>query len=172
MINARFANHTATGLTLIEVLVSMALLTGVFIAVGAWIEVTASASSSISTPLQWQQAADVTMRVIADDLHTGDFTAEPIHDNQPRVEVNENTGALTIDTRIAGHGPVSVIIEHNSETNRLMRIVRANEQAVASRVLIGDVSDWQCALNDEQTQVAVTIESTNGQSVFRGFALP
>lgn len=172
MANGRFSHHVTLGLTLIEVLVSMALLTGVFVAVGAWIEITASAASSISEPLQWNQTAEATLRVIGDDLNTGDFETETTDYSEPRIEVDENTGALTFDARTAGHGAVTIEIKHDNNTNQLVRNVRQNQQTIASRVLIGAVQNWQCAVNEEATQLTIMIESINGHTAQRSFALP
>ena len=160
------------GVTLVEVLVSMTLLTGVILALGAWIEVTANAAATIQAPLHWHQAADATLRVIGDACSTGDFEREPRANNASRVTVHERTSALTIHTRAPGKGSATLVIEFDERANRLMRKLDVGGETIETRRLIGLVADWHCTFDDDSSELNVTLESTDGETVTRSYTLP
>src|SRR5882672_6848049 len=61
------------GLTLIELLLAIALLSGIVIAAGAWTGIAGHAATRASEPMRLQIAANAALQLIHDDLAVGDF---------------------------------------------------------------------------------------------------
>ncbi|MCH8151425.1 MAG: hypothetical protein IH830_03515 [Planctomycetes bacterium] len=96
------------GLTMIELLLAVSLLTPITLAIAAWTQVAARASASAAEPMRWRAAAEAALQLIHDDLVTGDFSGDfssgfsgaqigGRSDQKPRVEVVD--GMLRIRTR-------------------------------------------------------------------------
>src|SRR5262245_45979586 len=91
------------GLTLIEILVAVGLMSLVMIAAASWIQTTTRASSEFATPARWEVAAQAVLALIHDDICTGDFESHRQAKDGIRLErARVNDGRLSIMTR--GHG--------------------------------------------------------------------
>src|SRR5262245_54931208 len=77
------------GMTLLEVLVSLVLLSALSLASLAWTRVARELGSSVQ-PLSWMSAAENVLEQVGLDLTTGDF--EPAEDEKdPRVSVTDKS---------------------------------------------------------------------------------
>ena len=163
------------GLTMIEVLVALGLLSALIFTLTSWIQTTARASS-LAEPGRWRVAAEAVLQLIHDDLMTGDFlTEQPSRRNQqPRVMV-EN-GSLRIDTRAlisgGGGGPTVHHYALDAFTGEFTRTHGPKLGRKTTRLLLDKVDTWHCAQNEERTMLTVSITSDAGQSIQRSYPLP
>ena len=163
------------GLTMIEVLVALGLLSALVLTLTSWIQTTARAGA-LAEPMRWRVAAEAVLQLIHDDLMTGDFQSEQPRrrSRQPRVMV-EN-GSLRIDTRASvsggGGGPTVHHYALNAFTGELTRTHGAKLGRKATRLLLDKVDTWLCAQDEERTMLTVIITSDAGQSVQRSYLLP
>ena len=96
------------GMTLLEVLLSLALLGGIAVACASWVGAAARGTEGTAQRLRWQSAADAALGVVGEMIATGDFRLDDQrHLEQPRVRISG--GALEIDTRLEGHAATAEI---------------------------------------------------------------
>ena len=163
------------GLTMIEVLVALGLLSALVLTLTSWIQTTARAGT-LAEPGRWHVAAKAVLQLIHDDLKTGDFLTEQQRrrNRQPRVMV-EN-GSLRIDTRASssggGSGPAVHHYVLDAFTGELRRTHRPKLGRKTTRLLLGKVDAWQCAQDEERTMLTVIITSDADQSIQRSYLLP
>ncbi len=163
------------GLTMIEVLVALGLLSALMLTVTSWIQTTVRAST-LAEPMRWRVAAEAVLRLIHDDLMTGDFEAEQQRrrNRQPRVMV-EN-GSLRIVTRASSSGGGGGETVHHyaldAFTGELTRTHGPKLGRKTTRLLLGKVDAWLCAQDEQRTVLTVSITSDAGQSIQRSFLLP
>ena len=160
-------------MTMIELLVSLALLGAITAAIVSWIQVTIHTGARCSEPARWAGAAEAVLQRIQDDLVTGDFGGGA---RVPRVSVDD--GALSIVTRpmVPGSAPGPVL--HRYTFDRVAGALRLEAFAGGLptgqrevRPLIGGVADWSFAIDEEHTALTVAITSSDGRDQGRSFAL-
>jgi prepilin-type N-terminal cleavage/methylation domain-containing protein len=147
---------TRRGLTMIEMLLAVALLSAVVAAAASWIAVAGRLGTSAAKPQRQRLSMEAAFALIAEDLVTGDFDPpERPSSEPPRVRVQP--GVLEIDTR-AG---TTCAYRLDHVTHRLERIERSASQrstgAGASRPLLENVGEFTCALDDEKRTLEVTL---------------
>ena len=163
------------GLTMIEVLVALGLLSALVLTLTSWIQTTARAAA-LAEPVRWHVAAEAVLQLIHDDLMTGDFLTEQQkrRRRQPRVMV-EN-GSLRIDTRASssggGGGPTFHHYALDAFTGELTRTHGPKLGRKTTRLLLDKVTTWLCAQDEERTMLTVSITSGAGRSIQRSYLLP
>ena len=163
------------GLTMIEVLVALGLLSALMLTVTSWIQTTVRAST-LAEPMRWRVAAEAVLQLIHDDLMTGDFLSEQQRrrNRQPRVMV-EN-GSLRIRTRAVQvgdeTGPTIHRYELDTITDELGRTNEPKRGRHMTRLLLDDVDSFNCRIDEERTILTVNITSGAGQSIRRSYLLP
>ena len=90
------------GLTMVELLLAVSLLTPITLAIAAWTQVAARASASAAEPMRWRAAAEAALQLIHDDLVTGDFAEGPTDPSSHESHVEVDDGSLRIRTRAVG----------------------------------------------------------------------
>ena len=167
------------GLTMVELLVALSLLSAVMLAVASWTQVTARASADAAEPVRWRAAAENVLRLIHDDLVTGDFAGDSSAEGRgrtpsPRVEVF--VGELRLRTRAAGAGagaigPVTRRYAFDALSDEL-RLHQATAQGISTtRLLLDRVEEWQCSIDEEEKLLTVGITSSDGTVVTRSYPL-
>ncbi len=157
------------GMTLVEVLVSLGLLSVLMLAVVSWTQVSGRELASAVEPARWERAAAAVLQSIQDDLLIGDFQGKD--DETPRVRID--AGQLVIPTRRGSYpgGPLlreyamdraagTLIVTERTSVNR-------RPDQTYARLLLGDVADWRCRLEDETLRVEIV--STTGQRLVRRY---
>ncbi len=163
------------GLTMIEVLVALGLLSALVFTLTSWIQTTARAGA-LAEPVRWRVAAEAVLQLIHDDLMTGDFLTEQQRrrSRQPRVMV-EN-GSLRIRTRAVQPGDETGPTIHRYELDILIsELGRTNEakgRRHTTRLLLDDVGSFNCRIDEEHTMLNVSITSGSRQSIQRSYPLP
>ena len=163
------------GLTMIEVLVALGLLSALVLTLTSWIQTTARAGT-LAEPMRWRVATEAVLQLIHDDLMTGDFLSEQPRRRrrQPRVIVED--GSLRIRTRAVQGGDEIGPTVHRYELDALTReLGRSNEPKRGrhtTRLLLDDVRNWSCRIDEERTMLIVSITSDTGQSIQRSYLRP
>lgn len=150
------------GMTLLEVLLSLALLGGIALACASWIGTAARGTEGTAERLRWRSAADATLSLIGDLIVTGDFAPqEQRRSEEARVRVSGTS--LEIDTRVDGKAAMAVL---ELEDGRL--VLRAGRE----RLLLAGVAEFEADLDEETQVLTVTLRSAAGGERTRGYSLP
>ncbi|MHC4414372.1 MAG: prepilin-type N-terminal cleavage/methylation domain-containing protein [Planctomycetota bacterium] len=159
------------GLTMIELLLALSLLSVLMLAVATWSQVTTRAGASAAEPVRWRAAAEAVLELIHDDLVTGDFG--PPASRRP-VELID--GVLQIPTRPAPSsglvGPVVHRYGFNASSGELQLEQRAASGRRRTRLLLDRLEDFQCAIEDRRAILTVTITFGEELEVGRSYLLP
>ncbi len=155
------------GLTMVELLVALALLSAIMLGVGSWVGATARASTSVAEPLRWTSAAEAALQRIHDDVMVGDFEDSDQSDQSQedeRVAVDDDI--LRIRTRSSWISDVSGVVIHeyafDRRTNELQLVQRNNVGTEHRYLLVDQVSLWSAQLDEETGVLVVIIVSTDG----------
>ncbi len=163
------------GLTMIEVLVALGLLSTVIFTLTSWIHSTARAST-LAEPVRWHVAAEAALQLIHDDLMTGDFLTEQQRRKRRQPRVMVENGSLRIRTRADQGGdetgPTIHRYELDTVTDELGRSNEPKRMRHTTRLLLDQVDTWLCAQDEERTMLTVIITSDAGQSIQRSYLLP
>ncbi len=158
------------GLTIVEMLVALGLLSALMLSLAAWTRVAGGMSAGSVEAVRWRQAAETVFVLVHDDLAAGDLTEED------RVEVKD--GVLEISTRPTSvgdfreRGPVRHRYVRDAFCGRLDREGRTDREERRTRPLIDDVSKWVCEIDEEHSILRVTITSVTGTTLTRSYPLP
>lgn len=164
-------------LTMVETLVALALLSALLMALAAWTQVTARATTEQEAPLRWLAGAEAVLALIEDDLACGDFPRKPRRreeQREPRVTAAE--GSLTIRTRTsdpgAAPGPSTHVYRHERSESRLDVQQTDAQRQNSVRPLLDGVAAWQCVVNEKEKTVEVTIVGEDAATLTRRWSLP
>ncbi len=151
------------GLTLIELLASLVVLSGVMLAVATWTRASTTLAAGASRTVHEQAGIESVLRLIAEDVATGDFEPQDRRRNDPHVEVDD--GVLIIRTRGTASAGEPGPVVHTYSLDRVAGelVLRAKPQRGRSteRALLGDVEAFACVLEeDEEDEVALTVTLT------------
>lgn len=150
------------GMTLLEVLLSLALLGGIALACASWVGTAARGTEGTAERLRWRSAAEAALGLVSDLITVGDFSPnEQRIPQQPRVRVEENS--LEIDARLDGRAVTAVV---ELKDGRLM--LRADGE----RLLVADVAEFQAEIDEESQVLAIAIRSSTGDERTRRYTLP
>lgn len=151
-------NRACRALTLIETLLTLALLAAIVAASASWTALAGRFGSQAVEPMRREAVADAAFTRIYDDLATGDFderraaSRKDSAANAPeRVRLKD--AALEID----GRAGVSHVYRLERASRRLERIERT-PSGNRTRILIEDVVEFTCALDEERHVLDVSIE--------------
>src|SRR5437870_3306839 len=118
------------GMTLLEMLLALALLSAIIAASAAWMQIAAelAAPSGAFAAQRQMLAVDAAFDLIQQDLNVGDF--QPQRDSRipskpPRVTVSGDK--LTIRTRVSESGAVEHAYQRDISTNQLVLVQRATD---------------------------------------------
>lgn len=161
------------GLTIIELLVSLGIFSGVMLGVISWIQTT-TRTSSIIEPLRWQIAAEAVLQLIHDDIKSGDFQLNSKRNKIPKVKANDNV--LEIRTRSHAQGQQASPSIHYYSLDRYSRTLNRKAEYPRgrhdNRLLIDHVSEWLCIVNDDAKTLRVSLISENNHKITRSYRLP
>ena len=158
------------GLTLIELLMALSLLSMLMIAVASWVQTTARTTVEFAEPLQWNSAAEAVMQLIHDDLTLGDFELSSKMQRPAkaaRIRVDEEE--LSIKTR--DRGEIVHAYGRDAHTGELSLFSTDQQNRTIKRLLLGQVSRFECTHNEDKDVLTVAIESEAGRLVSRSYPL-
>jgi prepilin-type N-terminal cleavage/methylation domain-containing protein len=167
------------GLTMLELLISLALLALMLGVVMTWTRTAANASVLIQ-PARLRHAAQAVFDLIQQDLLVGDFPTESQRQRsqgpsgQDRIEIAD--GAL-LRVRTRGCTPASggaVTHEYRFDPQRReLSLVGIDHQGhrAEPRLLVDGIDQWTCDLDDEHFTLTITIITADGVEHTRRFKL-
>lgn len=164
------------GMTLLEVLLALVMLSSIVIASAWLVQTTVAASSRTAEGERWLAAADAALDAVARDLASGDFDVPP---DPGRIDLR--AGVLCIATRAGGDcvgrcgGPI--VHEYRFEPSRgsLWRDERPEStskpgtsgRAQRTRLVLEHVRAWSVGIDASAQRVDVVIESHEGRRLER-----
>lgn len=154
------------GLTLIETLLSVALLSALVIAAGSWLRLAGHAASELALEAKWRSAAAAALQLIADDLESGN------PGESDRVECESDL--LAIRTRDGGPVQSEYALGRGTLTRRLIPMREATGSgATPARLLVGDATEFEAVIEEAEFEdiLRVRIASTHGDIAERRFVL-
>ena len=162
------------GLTMVETLVSLGILSALLLVVAAWTRVATQASAAAAATGHWELAAEAVLDLIHVDLESGDAVPARPGRGQPDQRVAVEDGALRIRTRSTGTGDArgSAIHSYILRSGTLRREQRADDGNHRERPLLDDVSAWTCEIDKEERLLSIAITTHAGTLVRRIFRLP
>ncbi|MCH8166198.1 MAG: prepilin-type N-terminal cleavage/methylation domain-containing protein [Planctomycetes bacterium] len=165
------------GLTMVELLLALSLLSAILLATASWTQVAARTTADSIYPVRWRAAAQAVLQLIHDDLVTGDFTDTQRGRRNQNARVAVVNGALRIRTRAIGHtGDVTGLAIHRYAFDAYSGQLRLDQQTVTgtryTRPLLDQVQEWQCVIDEEQNLLTVTITSSEESVIARSYLLP
>jgi len=159
--------------TLAEVLLSLALLSGLATAIASWTVSTARTVAEVTEPLAWNAASESTLDRIGRDLATGDFA---LPDEKKRTDGPlpllraswSKDGVLAIQTRADGPCVRNYSIDLNSGA------LSVREQSTLGgeprdRIMVSGVESFACGVDEKLRTVDVTIVGLDGQRAERSY---
>lgn len=169
------------GLTMVELLLAVSLLTPITLAIAAWTQVAARASASAAEPMRWRAAAEAALQLIHDDLVTGDFSEGPtdpssheshveVVDGMLRIRTRATPGSWTAPGNVTGPATHGYIFDAYSGELRLRQRKAHGEQSI--RPLLNRVRRWQCEIDHEHNLLTIAVTSIQGRNVARSYVLP
>lgn len=149
-------------MTLLEVLLSLALLGGISLACASWVGTAARGTEGTAERVRWRSAADATLTLVGDLIATGDFA--PQEQRRPEeARVRASGAALEIDTRVDGKATTAILELANGRL-----VLRAGR----ARLLLAGVAEFEADLDEETQVLTVTLGSAGGGERARGYVLP
>lgn len=160
-------------MTILEVLVSLTLLGVLAVASLAWISSTQRGLAETSTRANWSRAAEHTLRLLHDELVTGDF--REVADLTVRIEGGDSGDSISFRTRLDGIGPATVTYSYHEIDRTLVRSTPGS-----TRILLGDIAALKFATHSPKpgdskpsspTELSIQLVQTDGVTVDRRIRL-
>lgn len=158
-------------LTMIEMLLSLSLLSLLMLAVAAWTQTTARASVAYTEPQRWQLAAQAVLQLVHDDLVTGDYQRRQASGAQENARVKIESSTLSITTRDAGR---EIVRDYKFDPmRRQLELTCTHGQGLQRiRLVLTQVDQWQPVIDEDQHVLSVAIKPLVGEPVARSYLLP
>jgi prepilin-type N-terminal cleavage/methylation domain-containing protein len=167
------------GLTMLELLISLALLALMIGVVMTWTR-TAASASALAQPARVRHAVQSVFDLVQQDLLVGDFPPESQRQRsqrpsgQDRVEVADGA-MLRVRTRdcTPGNGGAVTHEYHFDPQRHELSLVGIDHQGhrAEPRLLVDSINQWTCDLDDEHFTLTITIITTDGVEHTRRFRL-
>jgi len=167
-------------LTLVEMLVCLALLSGLMLAVVSWTQAAARSGAELAGPQAWRSAAESVLDLIHNDLTTGDWQPEDDDRAKSQPRVSDEDGELKILTR--NGGSVLHRYQFDRSRNELSRTAQPTDGASTApqdqQLLLQMVKNWTCVVEAveapaqlERSRLVVTLTGDDGTTITRRFVL-
>jgi hypothetical protein len=167
-------------MTMVELLVTLAILSGVMVAVATWTRAASSICAAAATQVRERAAIDAALLRIEEDVLTGDFE-EPRREARRADRVALDGDALVIRTRGEdAHGAVGQVTHrHSHDAGELRCLALGRDGSRLERLLADDVASVTWSIEeteeregDKRRILSVRIEGSHGQIGERRFVLP
>ena len=157
------------GLTMIELLLALSLLSALVLVIASWTQVAAQASARGAAPMRWRPAAEAVLNLIHDDIACGDFTSQPRRRGAAEPHVEAVDGVLLIRTRAGGAVTNRYVFDSIAQE---LRLEQSRQGRPTVRPLIRRVAEWDCRIDTEGSILAVSITSDTGDVAVRSYLVP
>jgi len=169
---------TRAGITLLELLIALALLSGLTLASIAWTTSSVRTSHALDGRARWETAASTALELIAEDLRAGDISRRR-YDRDGLPDWISTEGGLSTRVRAAPYtGSERASYKLEPASGVLCRTLQTQETwPERSRTLLGDVASFDCALRPlgqpgaSPVELAAELSSRRGWVVARRFLI-
>jgi len=174
-------SRPSRALTLVEMLVCLALLSGLMVAVVSWTQAAARSGADLAGPQAWRSAAERVLELIHDDFTSGDWPPEDDDRAKSQPWASVENGSLKIRTRNGGS------VQHRYQFDRtrheLSRTAQPTDGASTApqdqQLLLQMVKNWTCVVEEAEgppsvggkRRLLVTITGDDGTTITRHFRL-
>ncbi len=159
------------GVTLVELLISLALLSIVLVGLTSWLGLSGRMTRSISDRARFEAAAGALLERINEDLLTGDFDLED--KKEDRVMVGYDALRIMTRSKDARNAGLQIVREYrfDSQTGELLL---DRGRSGESSVLLSDLVSVDFTLTERSNEVflEVVLVSSFGHSLSRRFRVP
>ena len=159
------APSTNAGLTLIELLVAVSLMSGVLLAIAWWSKECSHSAVSQRNGTHWQIAADRLLEQISRDFLVGDFGDRPSDDGLPAWSVDGQVLEIATRDLERGTGRIRVHYEWDGVRNAVVRHQVGSPRGDVPA--LGGVKSWNLVWNKETEMLQVVIESMEAETRMR-----
>lgn len=153
-----------SGMTLVEMLVTIALLSVVIVVMTTWTILAAKSQILISEALAWRTAAETSLQRIHEDIVSGSWSERV--ELEPRVTARN--GELLIRSRSENGG--SVLYRYHADA--ISGTLRRTTGAAGGESLVNQVNEFNCRLDQKKRLLSVTLTDSAGRQLYRGYRIP
>ncbi len=150
-------------LTMVEMLAAVALLSLIAAAMGSWTRIVADVQATVPRRVELERTLDAALRVVRDDLVSGDLGQDVTTGRPPRVRV-EDDGRLVIATRDGG--PV-VRTYRFDPVRRRLEVVETRGGGAVARVLVDGLEGWTCRFNTTTRRLEIDWATPSASGTWR-----
>lgn len=178
MMHRRRMSTRARGLTLIELLAALILLSMIMMGLHGWLLTIARGSETMTEGRRFHAAAHALLQRIGDDLLSGTMDSERPELNRPALEGTD----LLIPTRSLRAESMGMMVTRRYVIDHNARAILVRETAPGQNLaqhMLGGVRDLACSLDESDNdrvarklELTVTITSMNGRHITRTWVLP
>ena len=154
------------GMTLVELLLALSLLSALFLASAWWLREGADIRAAAEPALRWETSAHALLQRIHDDVVTGDFARTQ---RKPHVEVTA-PNVLRVRARKTTRSEREDV--HEYAFSRARSAVLRRRRLAPDVALLQDVREFGCGIDAETNILTVRIRSADGRQAARRYALP
>lgn len=161
------------GLTLIEMLLSLALCAAIIAGMAGWMQLSLRPDDSCAR-IAWERAAEAIMLAISDDLATCDRAPQSSRAlrNSAHDQIAASTGELRLRTRSPSTGNISSTEKRYVFDGSSQNLVSEHGGAGGRRRILTDVASFEASIDQSQRILTITLTSCDGQIVTRRFRTP
>ncbi|MHA7812620.1 MAG: prepilin-type N-terminal cleavage/methylation domain-containing protein [Phycisphaerales bacterium] len=160
------------GYTLLELLVSLALLVGIVLVAVSWVSVTVRRQQDSSSSVNWYRSANMLFAQIEMDLFQRDVLANARQDPPSRVCVIDGDGALHIRT-LEQRENIQVQYVFDAGDGYVRRVL--SRQVPHEAAMLGEVASFKADVHVIDTassyrRLTLEIISSSGEKLTRAYA--
>lgn len=159
------------GVTLVELLISLALLSIVLVGLTSWLGLSGRITRSISDRARFEAAAGTLLERLNEDLQTGDFDLEDKEED--RVTVGLDSLRIKTRSKEPTKTGLSIVREYRFDS-QMGALLLDRDRSGDSSVLLGDLVSVDFSLTERSNEVflEVVLVSSFGHSLSRRFRVP
>ncbi len=158
------------GLTLLEMLLAISLLSGLVLVSVAWTSSVARAGVVEQDRSNWTSAAHAVLQLIGEDMTCGDLALRPLDEDGEPEWLESSEGGLWIQVRQAPFtGAERAVYMLDEQTGSLTRRIESEEDRSPLRLLLGSTSEFEITISDSgaesdrERSLTVTLRSPSGE---------
>jgi prepilin-type N-terminal cleavage/methylation domain-containing protein len=165
-----------SGMTLLELVLAVALLSSIVTAGGWWMRVATQRATQTHAVLQRESATNSLLEAIGRDFESGDLATDA--EKLPKCRVAH--GALTVLTRSVTSDIGAVVREYSlrPQSGDVVSLERPVDDSVergaapSAHIVLGHVRRFDAAIDARSRTLAIELESTDGTLSTRRWKLP
>ena len=156
------------GMTMVEVLIALAVLSALMAVMASWTKIACTLGVTTGRSSEMRRSVETVFRCLREDLLVGDFRTRDGTD-EPRVVADGHT--LLIMTRTPVRGSTERRYEYEPHAGRLV-VEESGPDTMGRRGIATGITGFECAIDETQSWLAVSIASADGRAHTQRYRLP